>query len=87
MLPESIKTVFDTITDFLASDPSPEAIIAYRLPQALEDRAHALLERNSEGKLSFDEELEMYDFMRADDMMSLLKTKMRLKLAGKLHGD
>jgi hypothetical protein len=87
MLPESTKTVFELITDFLASEPSPEAIIAYRLPQSLEERAHALLDLNSEGKLSFDEELEMYDFMRADDMMSLLKTKTRLKLAGKLHGD
>jgi hypothetical protein len=87
MLPESTKTVFDLITDFLATEPSAEAIIAYRLPQALEERAHALLDLNSAGKLSFDEELEMYDFMRADDMMSLLKTKMRLKLAGKLHGD
>ena len=76
------RTVFDVITDFLASDPSPEAILAYRLPDNLQARALELLERNGEGQLSFDEELEMYDFIRADDMMSLLKTKTRLKLAG-----
>jgi hypothetical protein len=76
------RTGFDVITDFLVSDPSPEAILAYRLPDDLQTRALELLERNGEGQLSFDEELEMYDFMRADDMMSLLKAKTRLKLAG-----
>jgi hypothetical protein len=83
MIPAPEKTVFDVLTDFLASEPSAEAILNFRLPDELQERAHALLERNGEGLLSFDEELEMYDFMRADDMMSLLKTKTRLRLAGK----
>lgn len=82
MQPAPARTVFDVITDFLAADPSPEAILAYRLSPELEARALELLERNQEGRLSFDEELEMYDFMRADDMMTLLKAKTRLKLAG-----
>jgi hypothetical protein len=75
-----IRTVFGVITDFLASDPTPEQIIAYRLPPDLEARAHDLLERNSEGELSPDEVEEMHDFRRADEMMSLLKAKTRLKL-------
>lgn len=82
MQPAPARTVFDVITDFLAADPSPETILAYRLSPELEARALELLERNQEGGLSFDEELEMYDFMRADDMMTLLKAKTRLKLAG-----
>lgn len=75
-----IRTVFGVITDFLASDPTPEQIIAYRLPPDLEARAHDLLDRNGEGQLSPDEIEEMHDFMRADEMMSLLKAKTRLKL-------
>jgi len=75
-----IRTVFGIITDFLASDPTPQEIIAYRLPSDLEARAHNLLERNGEGQLNFDEQHEMYDFIRADEMMSLLKAKTRLKL-------
>lgn len=74
------RTVFGVITDFLASDPTSDEIIAYRLPPDLESRAHDLLERSGEGQLTFDEQLEMYDFMRADEMMSLLKAKTRLKL-------
>lgn len=75
-----IRTVFGAITDFLASDPTAEELIAYYLPEDLQTRAHDLLERNGEGLLSFEEEQEMYDFMRADEMMSLLKAKTRLKL-------
>jgi hypothetical protein len=44
-----IRTVFSVITDFLASEPTPEQIIAYRLPPDLEARAHELLDRNGEG--------------------------------------
>jgi hypothetical protein len=75
-------TVFNVITDFLASDPTPEAIIVYRLPTELEQRALELLARQRADGLSFDESQEMYDFMRADDMMTLLKAKTRRKLSG-----
>jgi hypothetical protein len=75
-----IRTVFGVITDFPASEPTPEQIIAYRLPPDLEARAHELLERNGEGELSPNEIEEMNDYMRVDDMMSLLKAKTRLKL-------
>lgn len=75
------RAVFDVITDFLASDPTPEAIIAYRLPSELEERGLELLQRNREGRLTFDEQLEMFDFIRADDMMTLLKAKTRRKLS------
>jgi len=75
-----IRTVLGVITDFLASNPTPEAIIAYRLPPDLEARAHDLSERNGEGELTPDEVEEMHDFMRVDQVMSLLKAKMQLKL-------
>jgi hypothetical protein len=68
---ELARAVFDVITDFLVSDPTPEAILAYRLPSELEQRALELLARNRVGRPSFDEELEMYDFIRAD--VNLLK--------------
>jgi hypothetical protein len=75
-----MPTIFAVITDFLATNPSPEEIIAYRLPEELEERAHELLERNTEDELSPEEREEMFDFVRFDEMMSLLKLKMRLKL-------
>lgn len=73
-------TVFDVITDFLAADPTPEEIIAYHLPDDLQTRVDELVERNGEGLLTFDQQQELYDFMRADEMMALLKTKTKLRL-------
>ena len=64
MQPTTIRTVFEEITDFLATNPTPQEIIAYRLPDDLQERAHELLDRNGEGELTYDEEQEMYDFVR-----------------------
>lgn len=75
-----IRTIFGEITDFLATNPTPEDIIAYRLPDDLQLRAHELLDKNGEGELTSGEQKEMLDFARIDNMMMLLKAKMRLKL-------
>ena len=83
MQPVRALAVFDVITDFLSADPTPEAILAYRLPAELEARALELLTHKRENGLTPDEELEMQDLIRADDMMTLLKAKTRLKLSGK----
>lgn len=74
------RSVFSVITDFFATNPTPQAIVEYRLPDDLQARAHDLLERNGEGELSESEREEMLDFVRVDEMMSLLKAKMKLKL-------
>jgi hypothetical protein len=75
-----VHSVFSEITDFLATNPSPEAIIDYELPEYLQERAHHLLELNGEGELTPEEHDEMMDFVRIDNLMSLLKAKMKLKL-------
>jgi hypothetical protein len=68
------------ITDFLASDPTPDQLIAYHLPDDLQARVDQLVEQNGEGQLTFDDQQELLDFMRADEMMALLKAKTKLRL-------
>lgn len=80
MLNASARTVFDAVTDFLASEPTPEEIIAYHLPDDLQQRADYLAERNGEDQLTPVEREELDKFIKVDRMFSLLKTKMRLKL-------
>jgi len=46
----------------------------------LQARAHELLERNGEDQLTPEERDEIFDFVRVDEMMSLLKVKMKLKI-------
>jgi hypothetical protein len=77
-----VKTVFDEITDFLATEPTLEEIIAYKLPEVLEQRALYLLEQNRQAMLSTEERDEMQDFVRMNHFMNMLKIKARLKLAG-----
>ncbi|MCA9894252.1 MAG: hypothetical protein KC615_14780 [Anaerolineae bacterium] len=50
------------------------------MPDDLQARVDALVERNSEGLITFDEQQELYDFIRVDDMMALLKAKTKLKI-------
>lgn len=74
-----IRTVVGEVTDFLASNPTPEDIIAYQLPQDLGQRAHDLLDKNGEDELSEAERAAIVEFMQMDQMMMLLKAKTRLK--------
>jgi hypothetical protein len=80
MLNTPARTVFDVITDFLASEPTPEELLAYHLPDDLQARVDELVERNGEGQLTFDEQQELFDFVRADQIIGLLKTKTKLRL-------
>jgi hypothetical protein len=74
------RTAIDVVTDFLAREPSPQEIIDYTLPEDLQARADYLAERKGAGLLSFAEEEYLREFVNVDDLFSLLKTKMRLKL-------
>lgn len=56
------QTVFDVLTDFLASEPTKQELLDYHLPDDLQARVDALVEKNGEGQLTFDEQQELYDF-------------------------
>jgi hypothetical protein len=73
--------LFDEILEFLASTPSPEQIIAYTPPEALQQRLSALLEKNRSGQLSESEQIELDEFLRMNRFMSRLKIKARQKLS------
>lgn len=74
------KTVTDVVTDFLASAPSVDEIIAYRLPDSFQERAHFLLEKNRGEGLVPSERQEMDEFLQIDHIMTLVKAKARLRL-------
>jgi hypothetical protein len=77
------KPLKDVVADFLASTPTPEAIIAFRLPDPFQERAHMLLDKNREGSITPDERAELDEFLQIEHLMTLLKAKVRLKLSGK----
>jgi hypothetical protein len=72
-------TLKDIVTDFLASAPTQAAIIAYRLPPSLQERAHYLLDKNKEGQFTPEEYAELDEFRQIDHLLTLIKAKARLK--------
>jgi hypothetical protein len=71
----------ETVMNFLNSSPTPEEIVAFRLPDALRTRARFLLKKHREGVLSAQEQREMDEFWQTEHLLTLLKTKARLKLS------
>ena len=73
-------TFFDEILDFLASTPTPERIIAFEPPDALQQRLSDLLAKNRSDQLTESEKVELDEFLRMNRFMSRLKLKARQKL-------
>lgn len=82
MHPAPSITITTVVSDFLGSAPSLEDIIAFRLPEILEERGLTLLALSREGSLSQDEQSELDEFTRMGHFMNRVKLKARLTLAG-----
>lgn len=80
MLNAPIRTVFDEVTDFLASERSAHDIIAYHLSSDLQERADYLAERNRENLLTPRERQELDAFVQINRLFSLLKAKVKRPL-------
>lgn len=76
------KPISEEIADFLMTAPTPEQIIAFKVPEVLQKRALELLERNRQDRMTVDERAEMENFMEIEHFLTILKAKARLKLAG-----
>ncbi len=81
MIETPILNVLDVVTDFLATEPTDEELLAYQFTDEMQERIHYLLERNGEGELTCEERHELDDFIRANRMMARLKVNVRLRLA------
>ncbi len=82
MIETPVHDVFAVITDFLAEDPSDEELLAYKLPDDLQKRVSHLLYLNREAELTCEQRHELDDYVRADHMISRLKTKTKLRQKG-----
>jgi hypothetical protein len=67
-------SLYRTLAEQLA-DLSPEAILAFRVSEADQERADELTERNKEGRLTPDEAQELAEMIEFEEFVSLLKAK------------
>lgn len=77
------QSIKDVVTDFLASGPSVDDLIAYCLPETLQERAQYLLDKKRGEGLTPVQQQEMDEFLQIDHLMALVKAKARLKRLGR----
>jgi hypothetical protein len=65
--------MYDTVLDAMPVDP--DGILAFKLPRKFRQRLSKLAARNSAGKLSGDEHLELQQFLALESTMRALKSK------------
>jgi hypothetical protein len=70
--------MFDEITDFLASGPTPSQIVEFKPSEMLDQRLHDLLDRNSTGSLNLEEQAELDEFLRMSHFLNMLVLKAHL---------
>jgi hypothetical protein len=67
--------VYRHILEFLASNPSPEAIVNFRPTSKMQARISELLEKNREGQLTPAESTELDEYVHINNLISLLKAR------------
>ena len=72
MLP-NFQSLISSILDFLASNPTPEQIAAFRPTSEMQDRLHILLTRSRAGILTPSEHVELDEFERIEHLMIMIK--------------
>lgn len=85
MIDSPVHTISDAVAGFLACRPSDVKVLEYYIPPDLQLRADFLSELHGEEELTAHEREEVYEFVRADGFISLLKAKIdRRQRLGKL---
>ena len=73
--PPLSNEVYRYILAFLATSPSPQAILDFRLAPAMQERASELLEKNRSDQLTPMESAELDEYVHINDLVSLLKAR------------
>jgi hypothetical protein len=71
----AVSPVYDELVEYLAQMASPEQILAFKVSEAMQERADELLDRNNEGELTPEEAVELQQMLHFDRIVSLLKTR------------
>lgn len=69
--------LYREIIDYLASDPLPEQIVAFKISSVAQERLEDLLDKNQEDGLTAEETAELDAYLQARDLMVFLKANVR----------
>ena len=67
--------IYRFIVDFLASNPSPQALAAFGPTPEMQARLQTLLERSRTGDLTVAEQAELDEYERIEHLIVLIKSR------------
>ena len=68
---------YDEIIDFIAAGTTPEAVVAFRPSESVQQRVAELVERSKDGSISSEEQSELDDYLQLEHIMIMAKTRAR----------
>ena len=77
---DNLTPIFNEVADFLASAPTPEQIIAFRLSNESEQFISSLLDANRAGRLTLAERTALDEYTRIERLMQAIKVRAYAKL-------
>ncbi|NES25078.1 MAG: hypothetical protein F6K41_40760, partial [Symploca sp. SIO3E6] len=77
--------VYHYILNFLASQPTPEKILAFRPTLQMQERLRTLVKRSKAGELTPQEQRELDEYERIEHLIILLKTGSLSHLTAATH--
>lgn len=75
-----ISPLLGEVLDFLASGPSPLAIVNFKVSPAAQARLEELLDQNREARLTLTERAELDTYQQIQQLLVLLKARARAAL-------
>ena len=71
----SAPPVYQEIMDFLATTPTPEALVAFKISEAAQERLEDLLEKHREAALTPDEHVELETYRQLNHLVIRLQAR------------
>ena len=68
---------YDEIIDFIAAGTTPEAVVAFRPSDSVQQRVAELAERSKDGSISSEEQFELEDYLQLEHIMIMAKARAR----------
>ena len=73
----SASKSYDEIIDFIAGGTTPEAVVAFRPSERVQERVAVLVERSQDGSISPEEQSELEDYLQLEHIMIMAKARAR----------
>ena len=68
---------YEEIIDFIAAGTTPEAVVAFRPSDSVQQRVAQLVERSRSGSASAEERSELEDYLQLEHIMIMAKARAR----------